>query len=202
MQLLPAQFPLFSQLYAKSRLPQPPFPILMTTYARVSLSPDQLQVLLKGLILSPDEGSSFTSIRDTPLLENYPVDAPLTPLGQTALMLACSRCNLALMGLFLRRGANVNRRDVQGNSAVHYVLKSRKGNFMMGLELLYNAKSDFRARNQSGEFPLDLLNALYSQEEEIDQYREVVTSYLDNSIRRVTLLLRFRCRSAHRLAWG
>lgn len=91
---------------------------------------------------------------------------------------------------------------MQGNSAVHYVLKSRKGNFMMGLELLYNAKSDFRARNQSGEFPLDLLNALYSQEEEIDQYREVVTSYLDNSIRRVTLLLRFRCRSAHRLAWG
>lgn len=174
----------------------------MTTYARVSLSPDQVKVLLKGLILSPDEGSSFTSIRDTPLLSMYPVDEPITEIGQTALMLACSKCNLALIGLFLGRGANVNRRDGQGNSAVHYVLKSRKGNFMMGLELLYHAKSDFRARNHTGESPLDLLSSLYSQEEEIDQCREVLTSYIDNSIRRIALLMRFRCRSSHSLTWG
>ena len=174
----------------------------MSVYARVSFTPTQLKVLLKGLILSPDEATSFSAIRDTPLLESLPVDESLTEAGQTALMLACSRCNLALIGLFLRRGASANRRDAQGESAVHYVLKSRKANFMMGLELLSTAKSDFTARNNDCKSPLDLLNSLYGHEEDIDQYREIFTSYLDTSIKRITVLLRFRGHSSRCLTWG
>ena len=173
----------------------------MAAYARVSLNTAQLKVLLKGLILSPDEGNSFTSIRDTEIFATFPVDTELTDRKQTALMLAASRCNLALIGLFLRRGAYANHQDSSGDTAIHYVLKSQRPNFMSALELLSHAHSDFRIRNLANDSPLDLLLRLYQGEEEIDQYREVMMGYIEGSEKKAVALLRFRGRSLRGLKW-
>ncbi|XP_058830150.1 tyrosine-protein kinase Shark isoform X2 [Topomyia yanbarensis] len=73
--------------------------------------------------------------------------------GQTAVHLACLHAEARILEKLIERGANINNRDAQGNTPLHYACRKQGGIEMV--RLLINAGANLQARNKdTGWVPL------------------------------------------------
>ena len=102
------------------------------------------------------EGSTERTLQ---LIGTGPVDVQ-DQNGYTPLMAACSYGRLQLVAELLRRGANPNLKDSDGNSALHHC------DYPECLNALLNAGGRAFEKNNEGQTPLDV------KQEELESARE------------------------------
>lgn len=140
--------------------------------------------LMKSIIFCYTLDSKYEKIMK--LLVEYGADLnPTTPLGITPLMVASAprilifSTNSANQGIpvaicssktyttcseiltfLLSKGANVNMKNKEGNTALH--LAATEGNYL-GLQILIDAGADISIKNKSGETALDMFKSVQNE---------------------------------------
>lgn len=74
--------------------------------------------------------------------------------GQSALMKAAQGGQLKAMEMLIAKGADINLKDVNGNTPAHFLLKSQADK-ALAMKLLEDKKADLTAKNNAGLSPLD-----------------------------------------------
>ncbi len=86
---------------------------------------------------------------------------------QTALLKAARYYRLDVMRLLTARGANVNHRDIRGNTPLHATVSNfpfSQDSHRSAIEILLAHGADTRIKNNDGNTPLDIANILGEQE--------------------------------------
>eukprot|EP00347_Sterkiella_histriomuscorum_P022822 403337019 len=83
---------------------------------------------------------------------NFPVDAPLSPLGMTALHFACSHSTKEVINTILSFHPNINSRDYLGRTPLHMAMASNNSDAVEILLLQPNI--DLNSQSIGGETPL------------------------------------------------
>ncbi len=90
--------------------------------------------------------------------KGFPVDTPISPIGLTALHLACAKDNAEAVRILIGKSANVNAVDGSGRTPLHMAASESRDSAEC-VSLLVEAGADKDAESTGGETPL--MKALY-----------------------------------------
>ena len=90
--------------------------------------------------------------------KGFPIDTPISPIGLTALHLACAKDNADAVRILLGKSANVNAVDGAGRTPLHMAASESRDNADC-VGLLHEAGADLNLKSTGGETPL--MKALY-----------------------------------------
>ncbi|XP_062559479.1 tyrosine-protein kinase Shark isoform X2 [Armigeres subalbatus] len=106
----------------------------------------------ENLLHRATENSNFTVVSELMKTKYKNIDSK-NEHGQTAVHLACLYAEANILEKLIEGGANINNRDTQGNTPLHYA--SRKQTGLEMVRLLVNAGTNVQARNkETGWVPL------------------------------------------------
>ena len=163
------------------------------------LTIEEQLTLLKNAVLSSDSNQDFSTVQELIATYEVPVDSCLTTRGETALMLAAKQCKLNIMNYLIRKGANPNKPDYQGNTCVIYCIRSMKTNVLTGLRLLFDNKANFVYKNTEGKKPIDYLELYHNREEDYEELQEAFHEFTSSDYEKLALIFMFKKQRIHLL---